>query len=114
MRRAMLDGRIEVKVYRPERFDTVFVELEHFSRTAGRYVPSGVSVTQSDAYAFVGMGDDDETILGSVLVPTEKLRSLVAGRPVVQAARASANPTRGVVLSIGELLRQIPATECSQ
>lgn len=105
MRRAMLDGRIECKVYRPERFDTVYIEVEHYSRTAGCYVPSGLSVTQSDAYAFVGMGDDDETIMGSVIVPTEKLRRLAEGKPLVQAARASANPTRGVVLSIADLLR---------
>lgn len=105
MRRTSLDGRLECKVYRPERFDTVFVEVEHYSRSAGRYVPSGLSVSKSDAYAFVGMSDDGEHILGSIIVPTEKLRRLVEQRPVVQACAGSANPTRGVVLAVTELLR---------
>lgn len=103
LRRGLLAGTIEVKSWRT-RYETVYVELSCYSRRSGEYVPSGLNVTTADAWCFVGM-DNDDNVVSSFVVPTDRLRKLAAERPVVEACANSANPTRGLVLSVSELLR---------
>lgn len=86
-------ARIEVK--RPRTgFQKVFIELEHKPRGHDFYVPSGLSVTTADFYAYT---------FGSAVVtwPTYALRQAVENQldnPVDAGLRGD-NPTRGYWIS---------------
>lgn len=103
LRRGLLSGAIEVKAWRASRYQTVFVETACYSRRTGAYEPSGLSTTTADAWAFVGL-DDGDRVVSSFIIPTDRLRKLAADRQVLDAARNSKNPSRGIVLAVSELV----------
>lgn len=99
----LLDGRVEVKTWRPDRYPDFFCELSQYSRQVGRWIDSGLNVTEAASWALVGL-DDSDSVISVIVVPTDKLRRLIEGRPIIDACIGSKNVTRGVKLPASELV----------
>jgi hypothetical protein len=85
--------QIEVKRPRWEPH-TVFVEVQHRPRSSDRYLPSGLSVTTAEFWAFV-YGK------ASYIYPVEVLRLAVRrdNRPPTDAGLRGDNPTKGHIFT---------------
>ena len=95
--------RIEDK--RKRRLDNKFyIEIEHDPGRQGTYQPSGLSVTDSDLWAFV-IGDTEVV----VVVPAQRLRAAIfelgLGKRVEEADGSC--PTRGVLLDFNQMIAPI-------
>ncbi len=100
--RALRDGGVRIEVKRKRRPDNRFyVELEHDPGRTGRYRPSGLSVSESELWAFV-IADTDVV----VFVPAVRLRAAIFELGWGSAVEETDGdcPTRGRLLSFGQLI----------
>lgn len=93
------DARVEVK--RKSYVDLeLYVEYEHDPGRTGCYVPSGISTTESEVWAYV-IGDTGMALL----VPCDLLREATA-HPAARhrVERDGSCPTRGMLVNVGLLM----------
>lgn len=93
------NGRVEVKRKRYLDLD-FYVETHCDKGRSGTFLPSGISVTHADMWAFV-IGDTNVT----VLIPTDELRAMLddpSTRP--KSEDNGSCPTRGKLVNLGALL----------
>ena len=93
------DGRVEVKRKRYIDLE-LYVEIAHDKGRTGHYTPSGISVSEAEAWAFC-IGDTGIAIL----VPTMILRDMLNDAHTKdREERDGSCPTKGKLINLGTLL----------
>jgi|HubBroStandDraft_6_1064221.scaffolds.fasta_scaffold193521_2 hypothetical protein len=99
------EARIEVKVSSKAYANSqnIVVERECYSRVSKRFEPSGLDVSKANIFTFV-IFDADDSVRCVVSVPTDRLRTLCAGKPLITMNSGKSNPTKGNLLRLSEIL----------
>ena len=103
---ALRDGTGEVKAQEAaSKYGNVFIEFECYSREFSAYIPSGIETTHAETWTFtLGVPPVVAVSFETRLLRELYERALKEGDRVRAGGAGGSHPTKGVIVSLRELL----------